>query len=44
MENDLKESSDSTMKAKQILSNIICIYEGDSENKRKEITYHNNNK
>lgn len=37
MENDLKESSDSTMKAKQILSNIIYIYEGDSENKRREI-------
>ena len=37
MENDLKDSSECTMKAKQILSNIIYIYEGDSENKRKEI-------
>ena len=33
MEND---SSDSCIKATQILSNIINIYEGDSENKRKE--------
>ena len=34
MEND---SSDSCIKATQILSNIINIYEGDSENKRKEL-------